>query len=100
MGREESVTSPPAYQASSGFSSGASSPSKGAGGSSRIPPPMPPREVTATALYDFVAQRPDDLPFKKGDQILITKRTDSTNDWWVGRCNGKTGNFPANYVRV
>lgn len=71
---------------------------------SNIPPPsIPPRlprDNVAIALYNFDAQRNDDLPFKKGDLIVITKRTNSQNDWWQGTCNGKSGNFPANYVKL
>ncbi|RIA94693.1 DUF500 and domain-containing protein [Glomus cerebriforme] len=63
-------------------------------------PPMPPRKKleTAIASYDFQGEQDDDLSFNKGDIIIIIKKTDSTNDWWVGKCNGKEGNFPANYV--
>lgn len=63
-------------------------------------PPMPPRKKLATAIaaYDFQGEQEDDLSFSKGDIIIILKKTDSTNDWWVGKCNGKEGNFPANYV--
>lgn len=63
-------------------------------------PPVPQREPIAVALFDYVAQRPDDLSFKKGDVIHITKQTESAQDWWVGRTNGRTGNFPANYVQL
>ncbi|CAB4411971.1 unnamed protein product [Rhizophagus irregularis] len=63
-------------------------------------PPMPPRKKleTAIAAYDFQGEQDDDLSFSKGDIIIIIKKTDSINDWWVGKCNGKEGNFPANYV--
>ncbi|KAJ3129465.1 hypothetical protein HK098_001232 [Nowakowskiella sp. JEL0407] len=56
--------------------------------------------ITAIALYDFKGERPDDLPFKKGDIITVIKKTDSTNDWWTGRVGNKQGDFPANYVTV
>lgn len=36
----------------------------------------------AVALFTFDADQPGDLGFKKGDIITITKKTDSTNDWW------------------
>lgn len=38
--------------------------------------------------------------FKKGDVITVTKRTESTNDWWTGRIGDKTGIFPSNYVEA
>ncbi|CAI4063523.1 Ysc84p SKDI_08G0580 [Saccharomyces kudriavzevii IFO 1802] len=55
---------------------------------------------TAIALYNFAGEQPGDLAFKKGDAISILKKSDSQNDWWTGRINGKEGIFPANYVRV
>ncbi|KAL1922342.1 uncharacterized protein VTP21DRAFT_9881 [Calcarisporiella thermophila] len=64
------------------------------------PPPRRPKEPTAVALYDFAGEQPGDLPFHQGDIIVITRRTESQNDWWEGRCNGKEGSFPANYCRV
>jgi hypothetical protein len=55
----------------------------------------------AVALYDFHGERPnEDLSFRTGDRIIIVKRTESQNDWWTGSLKGKTGSFPANYVRV
>lgn len=64
------------------------------------PPPPPQRSKTAVALYDFHGERDGDLSFKKGDLIVISKQTDSTNDWWEGRCAGRDGCFPANYVQI
>jgi lipid-binding SYLF domain-containing protein len=51
--------------------------------------PSPPKGDTAIALYDFVPQRPDDLSFLQGDVIHISRKTNSQNDWWVGKCKGK-----------
>ncbi|TPX37194.1 hypothetical protein SmJEL517_g00810 [Synchytrium microbalum] len=51
------------------------------------------------ALFDFAGERATDLRFARGDVIVVTKRTDSKDDWWEGRANGKEGVFPANYVR-
>ncbi|KAJ3110755.1 hypothetical protein HDU96_006296 [Phlyctochytrium bullatum] len=66
---------------------------------SRPPPPRPfDNTEKAVALYDFSGEREGDLPFRKGDLILILKRDPS--EWWTGRCNGKEGVFPANYVQV
>jgi SH3 domain-containing YSC84-like protein 1 len=36
----------------------------------------------AVALFTFDADQPGDLGFKKGDVIMVTKKTESTNDWW------------------
>ncbi|KAM4809440.1 SH3 domain-containing protein 19 [Rhinophrynus dorsalis] len=50
------------------------------------------------ALYDFAAEADEDLPFKKGDKILITERLDS--EWYKGRLNGKEGILPAAFVQI
>uniref|UniRef100_A0A914ZW24 Intersectin-1 n=1 Tax=Parascaris univalens TaxID=6257 RepID=A0A914ZW24_PARUN len=59
-------------------------------------------EVIAEALYDYVAQRSDELSFKNGDLIVVTERSDA--EWWRGRlqktANGPEALFPANYVHV
>lgn len=54
----------------------------------------------AIALYTFKGENSGDLPFKKGDVIDITKKSDTTDDWWTGRNNGMSGIFPANYVEL
>lgn len=72
------------------------------------PPPKPkssrlvaiPRAETATALYDYAAQAEGDLSFRQGDEIEIVTRTPNENEWWIGKLNGKEGQFPGNYVRV
>ncbi|KAI9013277.1 hypothetical protein BC832DRAFT_570445 [Gaertneriomyces semiglobifer] len=64
------------------------------------PPPSPAGQARAVAMYDFAGERADDLMFKKGDIINITKKTASQNDWWQGKCNGREGSFPANYVQL
>lgn len=54
----------------------------------------------AVAVYNFDADQPGDLGFKKGDIITILKRTDSDNDWWTGRIDNREGIFPSNYVKL
>jgi amphiphysin len=66
------------------------------------PPPKPkpsrfsgaPAAETATALYDYEAQAEGDLSFATGDVIEIVTRTNNENEWWVGKLNGKQGQFP------
>ena len=73
-----------------------------AAGKPKPPPPKPkPKKFAAAspvetveALYDFEAQADGDLSFKIGDIIEIVKRTDNTNEWWTGKLQGKTGQFP------
>ncbi len=36
----------------------------------------------AVALFNFDADQPGDLGFKKGDIITVLKKTESDNDWW------------------
>lgn len=52
------------------------------------------------ALYDFMGERPGDLSFKKGDAIIIVQQRRDQNEWWIGRCNGREGPFPANYCDI
>ncbi|CAI2167793.1 11854_t:CDS:1 [Funneliformis geosporum] len=65
------------------------------------PPILPRKNIeTAVAAFDFQGEQDDDLSFNKGDIIVIKRKTDSINDWWFGSCNGKEGNFPANYLEI
>ena len=36
----------------------------------------------AVALFNFEADQPGDLGFKKGEIITVLKKTESDNDWW------------------
>ncbi|KAG1749643.1 uncharacterized protein EDB91DRAFT_1108833 [Suillus paluster] len=55
----------------------------------------------AIALYDFKAVEAGDLSFSRGDVIVITKKSDSTDDWWTGKVgDSREGIFPANFVEV
>ncbi|KAF9015460.1 hypothetical protein BDQ17DRAFT_1269300 [Cyathus striatus] len=64
--------------------------------------PLLPHEgvARAIAMYNFQAVESGDLSFSKGDVIIITKKSDSNDDWWTGKLNGHTGIFPANFVEV
>ncbi|XP_071116994.1 jouberin-like [Haliotis cracherodii] len=49
------------------------------------------------AMYDYRAQRSDELTIYKGDMIVVLYK-DSDN-WWMGELpDGSQGYFPANYV--
>lgn len=52
------------------------------------------------ASFDFPGQESTDLSFVRGDVILVLRRTESTNDWWLGENErtGEQGSFPANFV--
>ena len=64
------------------------------------PPPLKPKPKPAVqvqyvvALYDFAAQADGDLDFRAGDRIEVVERTESVEDWWTGRLNGRQGVFP------
>lgn len=70
------------------------------------PPPKPkpsrlsgaPTVETATALYDYSAQAEGDLSFRAGDVIEIVSRTQNDNEWWNGKLQGKSGQFPGQYT--
>lgn len=66
------------------------------------PPPMKPKPAPVNyvvALYDFAAQADGDLDFKVGDRIEVIERSESAEDWWKGRLEGRIGVFPGNYVQ-
>jgi len=57
-----------------------------------------PQAETVTALYDYEAQAEGDLSFTTGDVIEIVTKTDNNNEWWVGKINGRQGQFPGKYL--
>lgn len=80
----------------------------GAAAKAKPPPPKPkpsrfsgaPALETATALYDYEAQAEGDLSFTTGDTIEIVTRTSNENEWWIGKINGKQGQFPGMFINV
>ncbi|XP_076305631.1 growth factor receptor-bound protein 2-like [Tachypleus tridentatus] len=57
---------------------------------------MQPEQFLVQALYDFQAQEPGELEFKRSDIITVIDRTDT--HWWEGEMRSKRGFFPATYV--
>ncbi|XP_041044678.1 jouberin isoform X2 [Carcharodon carcharias] len=56
-----------------------------------------PVEETVVALYDYTANRSDELTIQRYDIIQVLYKDNAS--WWFGRlANGKQGYFPANYV--
>ncbi|XP_067859536.1 GRB2-related adapter protein-like [Heptranchias perlo] len=49
------------------------------------------------ACFDFSPQDPTELVFYRGDIIEVVESVDP--NWWKGRCRGRTGFFPRNYVQ-
>lgn len=52
---------------------------------------------TCIALFDYISTEPGDLTFRAGDVITVEQ---SDGEWWKGSMNGRSGVFPANYVRL
>ncbi|KAG8745136.1 hypothetical protein FRC10_008747 [Ceratobasidium sp. 414] len=63
-----------------------------------VPPPPASGGAQAKALWDYNldGQLGNDLTFRTGDIIQITKEENA--DWWTGKVNGKEGMFPSNHV--
>ncbi|KAE9395916.1 DUF500-domain-containing protein [Gymnopus androsaceus JB14] len=64
--------------------------------------PLLPHEgvARAIALYDFNGVERGDLSFKKGEVIVVTQKSESTDDWWTGKVGNRAGIFPANFTEV
>ncbi|KAL7053597.1 hypothetical protein AAHC03_026988 [Spirometra sp. Aus1] len=62
--------------------------------------PTPAKVVRVHALYNYTAQNPDDLDFKKGDVMIV--ESGLSESWWVARHlgTGQQGYIPSNYVVV
>uniref|UniRef100_A0A8C5W6D8 GRB2 related adaptor protein like n=1 Tax=Microcebus murinus TaxID=30608 RepID=A0A8C5W6D8_MICMU len=58
----------------------------------------PPRACFAQAQFDFLAQDPSQLSFRRGDIIEVLERRDP--HWWRGRSCGRVGFFPRSYVQT
>ncbi|KAJ7265867.1 hypothetical protein B0H12DRAFT_1200952 [Mycena haematopus] len=72
------------------------------------PPPQEPEEEEgeeeaaqgewAEAMYDYDSTDPGDLGIRANQNVWVTERT--SDDWWTGEFEGKTGLFPASYVKI
>ena len=49
-----------------------------------------------TAIYPYNSDEPGDLNFNQGDVIMVVK---SDGEWWTGYIDGRSGIFPANFVK-
>ncbi|RUS80408.1 hypothetical protein EGW08_011820 [Elysia chlorotica] len=52
----------------------------------------------AKALFNFTAQNPRELSFRKGDTLYLLRQVDK--NWFEGEHHGRAGIFPVNYVEV
>ncbi|NXO86147.1 NCF2 factor, partial [Sitta europaea] len=49
------------------------------------------------AQYSYEATQPEDLEFQAGDMILVLSKVNE--DWFEGKCKGRTGIFPSAFVQ-
>ncbi|GFU54836.1 breast cancer anti-estrogen resistance protein 1 [Nephila pilipes] len=55
----------------------------------------------AKALYDNVAEAPDELAFRKGDILTVLEQnTNSLEGWWLCSLRGRQGIVPGNRLRL
>lgn len=52
--------------------------------------------VLVVAIYDYYADKEDELSFQESSVIYVLKKND--DGWWEGVMDGITGLFPGNYV--
>jgi len=52
-----------------------------------------------TTGFDY-SKADGDLSFNVGDRIEIVKRTQTAEDWWTGRVNGREGVFPGKLMTL
>ncbi|XP_035138542.1 breast cancer anti-estrogen resistance protein 1 isoform X4 [Callithrix jacchus] len=67
------------------------------------PTPKDPclRNVLAKALYDNVAESPDELSFRKGDIMTVLEQdTQGLDGWWLCSLHGRQGIVPGNRLKI
>ncbi len=83
-----------------------------AGGNRSIGGRVPPLSTGSTpvggnshkmwhAIYEYTAQGEDELSLSKGDVVEVLSmdyKISGDEGWWTGKCNGKVGVFPCNFV--
>ena len=69
------------------------------GSTSALPAWVPKNYLEkVTAIYDYNADKEDELSFSEGATIYVLKKND--DGWWEGVMHGVTGLFPGNYVEA
>ncbi|KAK0079950.1 hypothetical protein PV325_000617 [Microctonus aethiopoides] len=57
--------------------------------------------VKARALYDNIAEAPDELAFRKGDVLTVLEQnTAGLEGWWLCALRGRQGICPGNRLRL
>lgn len=55
-------------------------------------------EFSAVALYDYEAEKPDELTLRENCIVYVLRKNE--DGWYEGVLNGCTGLFPGNYVQA
>ncbi|XP_046807152.1 breast cancer anti-estrogen resistance protein 1 isoform X2 [Lucilia cuprina] len=59
------------------------------------------KKLYAKALYDNIADSPDELAFRKGDILAVIEQdTDGLVGWWLCTLRGRQGLCPGNRLRI
>lgn len=59
------------------------------------------QNILAKALYDNVAESPDELSFRKGDIMTVLERdTQGLDGWWLCSLHGRQGIVPGNRLKI
>ncbi|XP_071451243.1 breast cancer anti-estrogen resistance protein 1 [Hetaerina americana] len=60
-----------------------------------------PQNCVARALYDNIAESPDELAFRKGDLLTVLEQnTAGIEGWWLCSLRGRQGICPGNRLRL
>jgi hypothetical protein len=61
-----------------------------------------PQGAAAKALFDFTAEKPDELTISKGDELSIapTQLQPHVTGWILVGCNKRSGLVPSNYIEI
>ncbi|XP_069065537.1 rho GTPase-activating protein 4 isoform X2 [Pleurodeles waltl] len=54
--------------------------------------------VEVTAKFDYMGRTPQELSFKKGDTLVLHRKTSEV--WWMGELNGTKGLIPHSYIII
>ncbi|XP_017892643.1 breast cancer anti-estrogen resistance protein 1 [Ceratina calcarata] len=66
-----------------------------------IPTTLSQKCVKARALYDNIAEAPDELAFRKGDVLTVLEQnTAGLEGWWLCALRGRQGICPGNRLRL
>lgn len=64
------------------------------------PPDVLGQRVSVRALYDFPGEGPQDLPFRKGDELHLLEEPREGAAWVQAESNGRVGAIPLPYVEI